>query len=291
MNPTALLLVVLSSFLHAAWNYLTKRAQDRIAFMYLIFVASPLIWLVPLVWMLTHGISIGPWYLPVAGGFFQALYIIFMARGYECGDLSQVYPLARGLGPGLIALIAWPLLGEKLSALGGLGILAIMGGGFLLHTETSGDLVNGNAWRNLCRPASRFAITAGIFISAYHIIDKAGSIRAATPFAYLCAMNCCLLLFLTPFTFRYRRWAAISAEWRRSWPWILVVTVFCFVAYFMVVLAMRLAPVAYVAALRNISILLGVGLGLVMLKEQGARWRLAGASLMLAGITAIALGG
>lgn len=291
MNVNALLLVGGSAFLHASWNYLAKRAGDQISFMFLMMVASPLIWLAPLIWMLAAGTRFGPWYLPLLGGFFQASYCFLLGRGYECGDLSHVYPLARGLAPALIAALAWPLLHEGVSPVGGAGIGLVVIGSLALNTEGARDLVNGNSLRALLVPASRLAILASITIACYHLADKAGAMRAATPFAYLCLMHVYLVGFLALFTFRVRRPEQVRDEWRRNWKTVLVVMVFCFGAYFMVVTAMTLTELAYVASLRNVSILLGVLLGATALRERNVPWRVAGALLMLAGIVAIAVKG
>lgn len=289
MNSAALVLVVLSAGLHATWNLLAKRAQDRVAFMFLLMAFSLAVYVGPLIWMARQGYSFGPWYIWVASGFLQASYCYLMGRGYECGDLSQVYPLARGVAPALIAVLAWPLLHEALGPLGIAGILAIIGGGFLLHTDDCRDLANGNSLRALWQPGSRMALLASVAIAGYHLTDKYGALHATSPLAYLCAMHCFLVPFLGLMTLRLRRPAAIVAEWRRNWRLIIAASLFCLVAYWMVVTAMKLAPVAYVAATRNLSILMGVVFGVATLKERGLGWRLSGAGLMLLGIAAVAL--
>lgn len=291
MNTHAVLLVLSSAGLHAFWNFLTKRAQDQVSFMFLMMAVSPIIWLVPLVWMIWHGTNFGPLYIPLLGGFFQAVYCILMGKGYACGDLSQVYPLARGLAPVLIALIALPLFGEHLSFIGVLGLLAVVVGSLLLNTGHCRELFNGHSFRALAQPAPRLALMAAVMIALYHLTDKAGAVRADSAFAYLCAMHVSLLSFLGIFTLTQRTPAQIGEEWRRSWRTAFVVTIFCFLAYFLAVSAMKVSAVAYVASLRNVSILLGVLLGVTALREQGVFWRVTGALCMVGGIIAIALGG
>ncbi len=289
MSPVALLPVVLSAGLHATWNLLAKQAQDRVSFMFLLMAASLAVYLGPLVWMARQGYTFGPWYIWVASGFLQASYCYLMARGYECGDLSQVYPLARGVAPALIALLAWPLLNEVPGPLGLVGILAVIAGGFLLHTDDCRDLANGNSLRALWQPGSRIALLASVAIAGYHLTDKYGALHATSPLAYLCAMHCFLVPFLGVMTLRLRRPVTVVAEWRRNWRLVIVASLLCLVAYWLVVTAMKLAPVAYVAATRNLSILIGVVFGVATLKEPGMGWRLGGAALMLGGIAAVAL--
>lgn len=291
MNPHALALVAASAVLHATWNYLAKRAQDQVAFMFLMMAASPVALLGPLIWMVATGYRFGPWYLPVLGGLFQALYCFLMGRGYECGDLSHVYPLARGLAPVLIALLAWPLLREGLTLIGAMGIALVVIGTLALNAGGCRDLINGNSLRALRTPASRWAILASVTIALYHLVDKAGAVRATSPLAYLLVMHLWLTLFLGGLTLTVRQPQQVMAEWRRNWKIALLVMALCFTAYFMVVTAMTLTRVAYVASLRNVSILLGVLLGVTALREEGVLWRTVGALLMVAGIVAIALGG
>ena len=290
MNAHALLLVGGSAVLHATWNYFAKRASDQVAFMFLMMAASAVALVGVLAWLVANGTQFPPWYLPVAGGLCQALYSYLMGRGYECGDLSHVYPLARGLAPAIIALVAWPLLHEGLTLIGAAGIALVVLGTLTLNTTSARELFNGQSLRALCVPASRWALAAAVMIAAYHMVDKAGA-RASSPLAYLAVMYLWLTAFLWPLTLTARGAQQVADEWRRNWKFVLMGTVLCFAAYFMVVSAMMLSKVAYVASLRNIGILLGVVLGATALREEGVWWRLAGAGLMVAGIVAIAVGG
>ena len=292
MNPHALLLVIGSAGLHATWNFLAKRARDQVSFMFLMIAATPVVWLVPLIWMVWHGYSFGPLYIPLLGGFVQAVYCLLMGKGYACGDLSHVYPLARGVAPALIAVIAWPLFHQPLTPIGIAGLVAVLLGSLVINTENGADLLNGQSLRAMCRPASRLALMAAVTIAFYHLLDKAGA-SASSPFAYLCAMHASLIVFLWVFTRTQRTHAEIMVEWRRNWKSAFAVAVLSFGGYFLVVSAMNLphSPVAYVVSLRNLSILIGVLLGVTALREQGRFWRITGAACMVSGILAIALGG
>jgi drug/metabolite transporter (DMT)-like permease len=290
MNSLALLLVGGSAILHATWNYLAKRATDQVSFMFLIMAASAIAVVPPLLWMLVAGRHFSPWYLPVAGGLAQALYCYLMGRGYECGDLSHVYPLARGAAPVLIALMAWGFMHEGLNLIGALGIALVVLGTLALNSTGAADLLNGNTARTLRTPASRWALLASVAIATYHVVDKAGA-QASSPATYLVVMYLCLAVFLWPLTMTVRRPEQVAAEWRRNWKTVVIVTVICFTAYFMVVSAMMMSKVAYVATLRNVSVLLGVVLGATALREANFAWRAGGAVVMLAGIFAIAFKG
>lgn len=291
MNFHAVLLVLASAAMHALWNFQTKKAQDQVSFMYLMMALSPVCWLVPLIWMICHGTHFGPLYIPLLGGFLQAIYCLLLGKGYACGDLSQVYPLSRGFAPVFIAIIAWPLFGEHLSPVGVAGLLAVVAGSLLLNTGESKELFNGGALRAMMQPASRLALSAAVIIALYHLADKAGAVRADSAFAYLCAMHVSLVFFLTIFTLTQRTTAQIAAEWHRSWLSALIGNFFSFIGYFMVVAAMKVSSVAYTFSLRNVSILMGVLLGATALREQGLFWRVTGTLCMLGGIVAIAVGG
>jgi drug/metabolite transporter (DMT)-like permease len=288
MNPTALALVLVSAVLHATWNFLAKRARDQVAFVFLLMAGSLVAYAGPLVWGALRGHHFGPWYIWVASGLLQASYCYLMGRGYECGDLSQVYPLARGLAPGLIALLAWLIMGERLSPLGAGGIAAVIAASLVLHTDDCRGLVNGDSLRAMWRPGSRLAILASVMIAGYHLTDKYGALHATSPVDYLAAMQCFLVAFLGVMTWRLRTTQQVLSEWRGNWRLVLAGAVLSVVAYVLVVTAMKLAPVAYVAATRNVSILIGVCFGVAALKEQGLWWRVGGALMMLAGLAAVA---
>jgi drug/metabolite transporter (DMT)-like permease len=202
---------------------------------------------------------------------------------YQSGDLSVVYPLARGTGPLLAILVAVLLLGERPPLLAIGGAVAIGAGIFLLtgnpaKLKTTAD-----------RRPFIFAVLCGATIAAYTVWDKyAVSVLLIPPLLYDWTANIGRFLLLTPAA--ARDWAAVRDQWRRNKLAVLAVAVLSPLAYILVLTAMVFSPVSYIAPAREISILIGTLAGARILHEGNVRQRLVAAGAMVAGLAALALG-
>lgn len=210
MTTFALALVLLSAFTHASWNLLAKRAQGGAAFGWLIFTLA-----VPLYAPLVAGLIVlraprlGPEELLfiLGSALLHVAYFLLLFAGYRAGDLSLVYPLARGTGPLLSTIAAIVLLGERPTPLALAGAAAIVGGAFLL---------TGDPRRLRAQGAGRavgYALLTGVVIAAYTIWDKyaVGTLLIA-PLLYDWTVNLGRVALLTPSALRDR--AAVAREWR-----------------------------------------------------------------------------
>jgi drug/metabolite transporter (DMT)-like permease len=212
----------------------------------------------------------------------HALYFWALGRSYRFGDFSRVYPMARGLGVALVPLIALPLFGERLSRLGSLGIgLVVLGIAWLGGRASSRGSAGigagaGTVW----------AVVTGATIAGYSLVDKAGVARLH-PMAYIALMGLGISVLLSPIALANRR--ALATEWRRRWLAILVASGMNLTSYLLVLFAFRLSKVGYVVASRELSILFSAFLGSWWLGEGRLGPRLAGASVVLAGVLCVAL--
>lgn len=286
MSALALALVLAAAFAHAAWNYLAKRIAGGTPFIWLFAVFSAVIYAPVAAWVYhTCQPDLGLPQLGLIAGtaVLHAVYFILLDKGYQIGDLSVIYPLARGTGPLLAMLAAVLLLGERPSLLAVAGGLAI-GAGILVLT--------GNP-ANLRDPANRrpvvFAILCGTVVAAYTVWDKiAVSTFLIPPLLYDWAANLGRVLILTPAALRDRE--GIREQWRRNKLSIAAVAVLSPLAYILVLTAMVFSPVSYIAPAREISILIGTLAGTRILREGDAKPRLVAAGVMVAGLVALALG-
>ena len=213
----------------------------------------------------------------------HALYFWALGRAYRHGDFSRVYPMARGLGVALVPLVALPLFGERLSWLGSLGVaLVVLGIAALgaMPTATPASVARaggaGTAW----------ALVTGLTIAAYSLVDKAGVARLH-PMPYIALMGVGLSVVLAPVVLADR--PALGREWRRHWRTILVASAMNLTSYLLVLFAFRLSKVGYVVASRELSILFSAFIGSLWLGEGRLAPRLAGASVVLAGVVCVAL--
>ena len=123
MTTIALIFILMAALLHATWNYLAKKSRDKLAFLWLFVLTATVIYFVPFVyWLRSHHIPTDGWIYIFATGLIHAFYFWFLGAAYERGDLSTVYPIARGTAPVLVPFVAAGWLREFPSALGAFGI-------------------------------------------------------------------------------------------------------------------------------------------------------------------------
>jgi len=277
--------------LHAGWNLLAKRASGDAsgpAFVWLYSALSTVIF-APLAAI----VVVGGERLGVVGLFFVfgtgALhigYFLCLQKGYEVGDLSVVYPLARGTGPLLASGAGILLLGERAGPVAWGGILLIVAGVFLLAWEPdSGDGSRAERrWLGVV-----FGLLTGGFIAAYTLWDKhAVDALSLSPVLYYWGSLLVQTVALLPVALGRR--GEIRGAWRARRPEALGVAVLSPLAYLLVLTALVFAPVSRVAPAREIGILIGTLLGGGLLAEAGLKRRLLASLCMVSGIVALAVG-
>ena len=286
MTAFALVLVLASAVAHATWNLFAKRAGGGVPFLWLaLTLAIPLYAPVAVAVIVLSDATIGPtellWLLVSAA--LNVAYFIFLQRGYRAGDLSIVYPLARGSGPVLATLGAILVLGERPTPVAIAGAAAIASGVLVLTGDPR------KLKRRGVGAAVGFALLTGVTIGMYTLWDKRGvSALLIPPVLYEWGSNVFRSLILAPLALR--RWPEVRAEWRANRTAALVVALLSPLAYMLVLTALAISPVSYVAPVREIGILFGVLVGARSLAEGDAGRRSIAALLMVGGVIALALG-
>lgn len=286
MTALALGLVLASAVAHATWNYFAKRSRGGVPFLWLaLTLAIPLYAPIAIAVVLLTGPSIGPveilWM--VMNGALNVAYFIFLQRGYRAGDLSVVYPVARGTGPVLATIAAILLFGERPTPLAIAGAAAIAVGVFVLTGDPRKLRERGTG------AAVAYALLTGATIATYTLWDKrAVSVLLIPPVLYEWGANVCRSLILLPVALP--RWAEVRAEWVANRAAILAVATLSPLAYMLVLTALAISRVSYVAPAREIGILFGVLLGARSLAEADIGRRSIAATLMVGGVTALVLG-
>jgi drug/metabolite transporter (DMT)-like permease len=139
------------------------------------------------------------------------------------------------------------------------------------------------------RNAITYGVMSGVLIATYTIWDRYGVAKLGVPpLVYDAGTAFTQLALLTPFAWRRR--PEVAAEWRDKKRWAIAVALLSPVAYVLVLTALTLAPVSYVAPAREVSIVIGAFLGAKLLKESDGRRRIWAAAAMAVGVIALALG-
>jgi drug/metabolite transporter (DMT)-like permease len=290
MTLLSLALLILAAVLHALSNALIKLSRDKLAFTWWMLTAWAILGF-PLILFVGQPPPIG-WLIILVSGLIEAVYFITLTRAYALGDLSQVYPVARGSAPLFVLLWAVLFLDEQPTLVGVGGILIVVSGLYLVNLPALSE------WKRpllgFRSPAARWALLTGLLISIYSAIDKVG-VRYVDPLPYLY-----LFLVVT--------WLALSAQWlspsrrsalraelnpdlKRSVARAITTALLASGAYGLVLVALRLSPVSYVSPVRELSVVVGAWLGVRFMNEPGGRLRIFAAALVALGIMVIALGG
>jgi drug/metabolite transporter (DMT)-like permease len=283
----ALTLILAAAFIHATWNLLNKRASGHATFTWVVACLSaafylPVAMAAVLFWQAQIGwVEIG---LMAGSAALHTGYFVLLNEGYRAGDLSLVYPLARGTGPLLSSAGAILFFGERPSALALVGGLLIVLGVMVL--TGSPDKLRQQAG---AKKAIVYALVTGTFIAAYTLWDKqAVSTFAVGPVLLDWGSNLGRSLLLTPFALRH--WNSVRNEWRIHRFEAIGVALLVPLSYIIVLTAMQFTPVSYVAPAREISILIGTVMGARLLAEGDVHRRLAAAGAMVLGVVALAVG-
>jgi uncharacterized membrane protein len=213
---------------------------------------------------------------------FHAAYGFWLARSYQLGDLSSVYPVSRGVGPALIPIAAVLLLDETVSPWAGLGIGLVVTGIYVIHVESWAprDVLRPLAALRL--PATRAALVTGGLITCYTLWDKA-ALDYLTPLGINQFSMFGYVVVLGPLAFAGDR-TALHLEWQeRKWS-IVAAGVLAPAAYMLVLAALTASRVSYVAPTREVGIVLGALAGVLFLGEGYGASRVAGSALIVAGV-------
>ena len=287
MTLLALSLVLSSAVLHATWNLCAKRAGGGAAFVWLFNALSAVIYApFALGAAIIQRPHIGVVEIAFMAGStaLHTVYFLTLQRGYRVGDLSLVYPIARGTGPALSTTAAILVFGERPTPLAILGALLVAVSVFAL---TGGGRHSDDPARR--RAAVLYGLVTGVLIASYTLWDKhAVGVLLIPPLLFDWANTIGRTALITPHALRH--WGAIRAEWREHRREAFVVAIFSPLAYILVLTALVFTPVSYVAPAREISILIGTMMGARLLSEGDGRRRMIAAGGMVLGVIALAVG-
>lgn len=274
----ATILSLAAAVMHATWNFVAKRAEgDRYLVLWAQFFAAGAISL-PL--MIANQMIWGmPWQgyaFAACSGLVHLPYLSLLARAYTHGDFSVSYPVARGGGAALAAIGGVVLLGDHLGVLEAIGIAIVVFGITLLAYGATG--------RNLA-----LALLVAVTIGTYSVLDAKGA-RLSHTIAYIFATQVAGGIVNTTYALACGRRRAMAQMLQLHWRRAAITGLATMVTYGLVLAAVQRAPVGYVTALRESSVVLAALAGWKMLGEGDHRRRLTAALVVFAGLMVLVIG-
>ena len=276
MDPFVVAIVLTAAVFHAGWNAVVKSSGDRLISMAIILgmggvMSFPAVFFLPF-----PEAASWPWL--IASVILHIPYNFMLARAYSHGDLSHIYPIARGSAPLYVALLAALFFGEVLNAAETVAILVICAG--ILSLAIVGQR-HSVGFKPLL-----YALFIGLMIGLYTVSDGAGVRLAGNPFSYIAWLFLIQGTIIVALTV-WRRWGIVRINTARVWRASVSGGIVANVAYGMVIWAMSLTPMAHVSTLRETSVIVAALIGTRLLGEAGGNWRILAAAVVALGVVGL----
>jgi drug/metabolite transporter (DMT)-like permease len=277
LSATALSIVLFAALLHASWNAVVKAASDRALTLAAVSGVHALAGVVLI--SISDPPAMPSWPSIAASTVIHYGYYVLLFQAYRLGDLGQVYPISRGMAPALVALGAFLLIGEKLTALGWTGLgLVTFGIGLLALQRGAADAD---------RKAIGVAALLGASIAAYSVADGIGVRFSESPTGYMGW----LFLLESPVTLAIlwtRKRAGVAFSWN-VFGIGLIGGLFAVTAYGLVLYAKTIAPIGAVSAVRESSVIIAALIGTLVFHERPWKGRILAATVVAAGVLTLAV--
>ena len=268
------LAVLGAALLHASWNVLVKSGADKELETVNIAIGSGLVALVIALFLPAPAPASWPWV--AASAVVHILYFVFLAGAYRWGELSYTYPVMRGGGPMIVALVGALALGELLPFHATVGVLFICVG-VLAFASGRHD-----------RRATAFALANAVVIAAYTLVDGQGARLSEAPASYTLWFFIANGVVIAIYGW-LRRGRAVNVYFASTWKKAFVGGSCAVASYGIALWAMTRAPIALVAVLRETSVIFGAVIAALVLKEKFTRRRLAATGAVMVGLIALKL--
>ncbi|MDX2103951.1 MAG: EamA family transporter [Alphaproteobacteria bacterium] len=278
LDPVAITLILTAALMHATWHAMVKSVRDPILSMGQALAWAGAVGLILAVRAGWPPAAVWPWL--GASLAIQLVYLTVLTRAYAVGDLSLAYPLARGLGPVVVAVLSALWVGEGISRgmIAGLGLVAV-GVGVMAITGR----LNTIPWRTIA-----LALACALLIGCYTVVDGIGTRLWGDAVGYVGW----IYLLTSPWLLGWaairrgaRVWQEVAPQWRRG----VIAGILSVAAYGVALWAITTGPMAAVAALREVSVVFAAVIGAVVLREPFGVRRVLGAALVVCGLFVITL--
>lgn len=273
----ATVLALCAAVLHASWNLVVKQSEDRHLALWGQFTIAGVMCAIALAtWSVVDSPPDIAWRWAALSGAMHVPYIVLLSRAYNRGDFSMSYPIVRGAGALAGAFGGIVILNDSPSVISMVGVVLVVAGVLTLARAGSWHVISA-------------ALAVSTTIGVYTIVDAHGA-RQSQPIGYSMALLVSAAVCTTIWTLATKRSAMIPAL-RRNAKSMTAAAIASTVAYTLVLIAIRRAPVGYVAALRESSVVIAAFAGWKMLDEGDHRRRIASAVIVFVGLVVLVAGG
>ena len=288
MSSLAIILVLFSALLHASWNFFIRDSKDpelsnSVIHLYRGFISLPIIFAY---FIMSEIPDLIGWIFIIGTSIIHILYFIFLGKSYKHGELSFVYPIARGLGIGLIPILGVTILHEDINFLGLVSIFSIFMGVLLIGGNKKSNIflvfhsVEGRQF--LKSRSFIYSLLTGLTVSGYSVWDKQG-VQYVDPLFYMSSM--CIgsvIAALGVYKYNYSH-MSIKKILRENLLRNSLGAIFSFFSYVLILSALQISQVSFIAPLREIGVVIGAILGWFFLKEKLEKMRVIGIILIFFG--------
>ncbi|MDA0596788.1 MAG: SMR family transporter [Chloroflexi bacterium] len=290
MTGTAVVLVLIAAVAHASWNLLVRKSNvPELTNWFMAFLGGIIALPFAVFYLLTEAPPATGWVFIFGTIVLHIGYFFTLGKAYKHGDLSVVYPVARGLGLALIPVFGVLILSESVSLQAVAGILAIFLGVLVVGSSSGVGLRIWLSPRSLLADRGlAFAIATGLLIASYSNWDKRG-VEYVEPLLYMFMVQLGGSLGVLPILRRSYSNPDFSKEFKSGWKIGVFGGLLQFTSYGLVLTAFRLAPVSYVGPFRELAIVFGVVFAALILKESVGKYRIIGATAIGVGALVVAL--
>jgi len=279
VDPFVFAAVLCAACMHASWNAVIKIKGDRLSAMLMMTVASSAICLVLMPFFSLPAAASLPWL--IASAMVHTVYKLSLTQAYEHGDLSQVYPLARGAAPLIVAVVSVFVLKETMTPTKVFAVLAI-GGGVCLMALARGTV------SRIPPKAFMFAVLAAGSTASYTLLDGIGARLSGSVAGFIILLSILDGISTSGYVLARRgpsAFAGLPPLWRSG----LCAAIMSLGSYWIALWAFTKTPIALVAALRETSVLFAIVIGVVLLKEKAGPARILAALLITSGVVLMRL--
>jgi len=269
LDPLIVALVLLAAVLHASWNAVLKAASDRVTASALMNLTGLAVG--GLIALFVSAPAPASWGFILLSVAIHFSYFLLLLGSYRYGDLSQVYPLARGVAPLIVAFVSPWLIGERLGPVQLAGVIVLCLGilSLAFNRMRLRELMD---WKPVA-----MALATGASIAAYTVVDGLGVRISGSPGGYIAWLFVLDGISMTGVA-AWLRGRTLGHAVRSIWKPAVLGGLVAMLAYGIVIWCYSLGAIAPIAALRETSVVIAAGIGTLLLREPFGRWRIAAAS-------------